>query len=289
MKNIVVKTLMFNKQARLYYVDNTSLLSQIMDMNKDTAPVLRQALGTTVSIISLLSATLKEQQRISLQLTMSNRKYKLYADTDANGHVRGYLNEPLKRADPKLLQSMPLESLIGPSGSLRIIQGTPMHSYTGITDMPCRNIVGDLSHYFRQSEQTTTYISTSLELAAVQGVRHSQALFVQLLPGAAPALLDEVRRRIQPEAQFFQELRELNEHSVEHRLREKFADLSVIGQHPVDFHCGCSKEMFYGMLHSLPPAELKQAAEQQKGQEAVCHVCGQAYYFEPSEIKSLLQ
>lgn len=288
MKNTVMKTLIFNKQVRFYYIDNTSLISQIIDRKKPISGVLRQALGTTVSIVSLLSATLKESHRISLQLSMSNREHKLYADTDAQGHVRGYLNKALQELNQEALASTPLETLIGPKAAIRLIHGTPMHSYTGITDMPYQNIVDDLSHYFLQSEQTATHISVSLEFDENQDVKHSQALYAQLLPGAQPALLEEVNRRIQQKPTFFQELRDLHKESFAQKLEETFEDLTVIGSQPVQFYCGCSKEMFYGMFHSLHASELKQAVRQQEGLEAVCHICGQEYHFTSGEIQSLI-
>ncbi|MGA5691614.1 Hsp33 family molecular chaperone HslO [Cytobacillus pseudoceanisediminis] len=46
---------------------------------------------------------------------------------------------------------------------------------------------------------------------------------------------------------------------LEEKLRELFKDVKVIGYSPVQFFCGCSKEMFCGMLQSLSGDELKQA------------------------------
>lgn len=95
MSNQIIKTLVLNKSIRLYFTDNTNLLQEILTLSgiKDKACCL--ALTKMISVISLLSVTLKAKQRISAVMVLSNRRYKIYADTDAEGNVRGYVNQAL--------------------------------------------------------------------------------------------------------------------------------------------------------------------------------------------------
>lgn len=69
---------------------------------------------------------------------------------------------------------------------------------------------------------------------------------------------------------------------------ELFKDVQVIGYSPVQFYCGCSKEMFYGMLQSLSKDELIDAIEKKEVIEAACQICGRTYQFYSNEMEGLL-
>ncbi|WP_203334429.1 Hsp33 family molecular chaperone HslO, partial [Planococcus beigongshangi] len=92
MQNAIVKALINEEQIRLYFIDNTQLLRDIFALNQELPESLKLMLGKTVSAMSILSGTLKGNQRMSLQITLSNPLHKIFAETEANGNVRGYLN-----------------------------------------------------------------------------------------------------------------------------------------------------------------------------------------------------
>jgi molecular chaperone Hsp33 len=112
MDNYIIKTLAYNKQVRILFVDNTVMIREIcnqLNMNK----LLKTALGTTVSIASLISGILKGNQRISLKINASNRNYKIFADVDSTGNVRGYINDELLNASLDYANGLSIEQLIG--------------------------------------------------------------------------------------------------------------------------------------------------------------------------------
>ncbi len=284
MQNTIVKTLIYDKQVRLLLIDNTKLMNDILSLNRGTNKILKLTLGKTISAVSLIAGTLKGNQRISLQLTMSEPKYKIFADADANGNIRGYLNEALLKAAKKQLKDLSLNHLIGNNGTIRVIKGSEMHQFTGITDMPYRNIVDDISHYFNQSEQTQTFIGTNLTLTKDNFVQHSNAVYAQLLPGASHDLLIRVRHIFLTNRNFFTNLLKQPNIKIEEKLSELFEDVKVIGYSPVQFFCGCSKEMFYGILHSLSENDLPNHEDI----ETVCQICGRSYHFSYNEVQRLL-
>ncbi|WP_449539717.1 Hsp33 family molecular chaperone HslO [Ferdinandcohnia sp. Marseille-Q9671] len=288
MENTIVKTLIYDKQIRLYFVDNTKLINEILRMNNETSPILKNIVGKTISVASVLSGTLKGDQRMSLQLTMGDPTFKVFADTDARGNVRGYLNGDLRNTSKEYLNHVSLDRLIGNKGTIRVIKGSAMNQFTGITDMPHRNIADDISHYFNQSEQTQTYIGTHIEFGTNNCVRYSFATYAQLLPGAMLELLDEVKHKVKGNQEFLTNLNQCSENNIEEKLRELFEDVRVIGYSPVQFFCGCSKAMFYGMLNSLGEHELAQAITNRDKIDTHCQICGRTYHFDHDDIKSLL-
>lgn len=289
MKNTIVKTLIYDKQVRLFIVDNTKLINEILGLNKETSKILKLTLGKTISVVSLITGTLKGDQRISLQMTMSDPKYKVFADADARGNVRGYLNEELLKAPYDYINKISLDRLIGNKGTIRVIKGSAMNQFTGITDMPYRNIVDDISHYFIQSEQTKTYIGANIRFGNDNCVLFSNAIYAQLLPGAAPDLINEAEHTVNTNREFFTSLNQYSKNNVEEKLSELFKDVKVIGYSPVQFFCGCSKEMFYGMLHSLSENELKLAIHNKEAIDTTCQICGRTYRFNYNEIQGLLK
>ncbi|CAG9620021.1 Hsp33 family molecular chaperone HslO [Sutcliffiella rhizosphaerae] len=286
MENTIVKTLIYDKQVRLFFVDNTKLINEILRLNKETNKILKLALGKTISVVSIISGTLKENQRISLQMTMSNPKYKIFADADAKGNVRGYLNEELLKSPDDYMDKISLASLIGHKGTIQMIKGSVMNQFTGITDMPYQNIADDISHYFIQSEQAQTYIGANIRFGNNNCVLFSNAIFAQLLPGAPPELIYEVEHKVNTNREFFTSLYKCS--NMEEKLSEVFKDVKVLGYSPVQFFCGCSKEMFYGMLHSLSENELTQVINNKEAVDTCCQICGRTYHFNFNEIQGLV-
>lgn len=287
MQNNLVKTLIYDRQVRLLFVDNTQLINKIIEPNQETNKMLKLSLGKTVSAVSLMSGTLKGDQRISIQITMSDPKYKVFADADAKGNVRGYLNKELLNAHDEL-HHVSIDQLIGNKDSIRVIKGSDMNQFTGITDMPYRNVDDDISHYFIQSEQTQTFIGTNLGFNHDDELLFSNAIFAQLLPGASLHLMDEIKHIFHANRDFFNNMEKYNENNMSENLRELFQDEKFMGYRPVQFFCGCSKEMFYGMLHGLEKCEIKEAIRKKESMETGCHICGRTFRFHRSELQALL-
>ncbi|WZY35825.1 Hsp33 family molecular chaperone HslO [Bacillus sp. FSL W8-1122] len=206
MKNQIVKALIFNKQVRLYLINNTELLEKILHINHNSNTAVKGALANSLSVVSLLSATLKGHQRLSVTLTMSNPKSKINADADAYGNIRGYANDFLL-SNQKNYSTV--KELIGPKGSIRMIKGVDMNQFTGITDMPYQNIDKDFSYYFKQSDQTDTLIQTNIEWKENKennDIDNSYGLYAQLLPQSSVELLNYVEELMRRTLTLLQEL-----------------------------------------------------------------------------------
>ncbi|MBB6670464.1 Hsp33 family molecular chaperone HslO [Cohnella nanjingensis] len=262
-ENYLVKALAYHSQARILFVENTELVRAACHQ-RPMLPMLRIALGRTVSAASLLTGILKDNQRISLKIKAGRRDYKVFADADARGHVRGYISDELLNAPPEDLRHISLEQLIGARGCMQMTKDIGLHgTFTGITDMPYGNIVDDLSYYFQQSEQTPTSFSLTIELDESGDIVRSRGVMAQLLPGAPNELIERIKNDL---------------------LLSNFEGMQVVGKALVRWFCGCSKDMLIPMLRALDKEELTDACAAGRSIEVVCHVCGKAYLFQPDEI-----
>ncbi|MFD1862939.1 Hsp33 family molecular chaperone HslO [Planococcus chinensis] len=286
MQDTITKALIYEAQIRLYLIDNTQLLQNIFALNQELPRSHKLLLGKTISAMSILSGTLKGNQRMSLQVTLSNPRHKIFAEAEANGNVRGYLNGELLRSSEIAEKSM--QDLIGPSGMIRVIKGSEMNQFTSITDMPNQNVIDDIANYFVQSDQTPTYLYSDIQLDNEASLLSSHALYAQLLPGAPPHLLSEVKMIVKANPDIFSKLNAEETSDSEATLIQLFGDAKIIGHSSSQFFCGCSKEMFHGMLYSLSEEEIKRSIERNEDIEAFCHICGKTYTFEQKEMQQLL-
>ncbi len=287
MKNYILKTLAYNKQVRIFFMENTHMIKEICN-DKNMSKSLKTALGKTLSIAALMSGTLKGNQRLSIKINASNSQYKIFADSDSAGNVRGYINDALLNAPLDTISNLSIEDLIGEKGYIQVLKDLGMHSiFTGVTDMPYGNIVDDFSYYFKQSEQTDTSFSVNVIYNENNEITLCRGIMAQLLPGAPSSLMDTIKEVI-TENQWIVSNCEVNEEfkEIPYLL---FRDIEIVEQYPVQFVCGCSKEAFYPMLYSLDKEELADAYNNEKPIEIVCNVCGKKYTFSPQEIRKFAQ
>lgn len=284
MKEYIVKTLAYNKQVRILFIDNTNMVKEVCN-NKITSKVLKTALGKTLTITSLISGILKGNQRISIKVNLSNRNYKIFADCDSFGNIRGFINDQLLNSYLHKNDDKSIEQLIGDKGCIQVLKDLGMNSiFTGITDMPYGNIVDDFSYYFNQSEQTDTFFSVSLLYNENNEIILCRGIMVQLLPGASEGIIDEIKEIIKENQQVILE----QDEAFNKIPLLLFDDIEVMETNEVRFFCGCCKEMFYPMLHSLDKKEIIDAFNQEKSMEIVCNVCGKKHSFSPDELKTLI-
>lgn len=286
MNNYILKTLAYNKQVRIFFLESTDMIKEICN-HKNISKTLKDALGKTVAIATLISATLKGNQRVSIKVSGSNRKHKIFADADSMGNIRGYINDELLNAPIDNIDDLSIEEVIGHRGCIQVLKDLGMHSiFTGITDMPYGNIVDDFSYYFKQSEQTDSFFSINMVYNDNNEIVLCRGIMAQLLPGAPTGLIDTIRETIFENHSILSNLGD-NE-SLKHMPSLLFEDIEIVEQYPVQFLCGCSKEVFYPMLYSLSKDELVDALQNEKSMEIVCNVCGKKYSFSSQDIKNLI-
>jgi len=286
MKNYYTKILACNKQARIIFVENTDLIGQIC-ASHNTNKLSATLLARTVSCASLLTGLLKDKHRVSLKVSASNRDYRVFADIDANRNVRGFISEELQKALNMETKPSSIEQIIGDRGYIQVINDIGMNSITTwITDMPYKNIIDDLSHYYKQSEQTPTWVSTDIVFNEQDQIELSRAILVQLLPGAPISKLKQIKRTIIVNKMKL--LDSSNKAAMQELPFTIFEDAELLETKPIQLFCGCSKEMFFSMLLALGKEELTKAYLSDNPIELACNVCGNKYLFLSEELKNLL-
>ncbi len=288
--NYLVKGLAFDHKVRVFLVENTDLLKTICDKPEIQSRLLKTLLGTTVTAASLLTGTLKGNQRLSMKVKASRPDWRIFADVDSCGNIRGYLSESILEAPLGQWEELTVAQWVGGKGCLQVVKDDGMHhAFTGITDMPYSNIVDDIAHYFQQSEQTPTCLDIHISFNEKNEILRSQGILAQLLPGAPYPMLNDIRGILDRQPRLRAASKPRTPESSKAFLSSVFADIVWIGEQPLQAYCGCSKPMFYPMLLALGEDALRRACEEGQSMEMVCHVCGSKYGFELDEISGLME
>lgn len=249
----LVQGLACDDRARVFYIDNTRLVRELLERSDRSAEPLTAALAESFSALCLLTGTLKDTQRLTFKIAPADSRSRIFVDAEADGSVRAYLDQESERDHAPI-------SRHSSGGTIRCIRASGDSQFTGITDMPYASMDLNLEHYFRQSEQIHTLIRTRIEVSQNQCVS-SEAVFVQLLPGAPESLMAELRQSLQNEGNL--------------RDQKVVSGMRRLGERPVRLQCYCSREMMAGM--AMWPDDAQGELPQGQVTTVICRICGRHY------------
>lgn len=245
---------------------------------------LQQLLAEMMLATSLLTATLKFEGEISMQLQGKGKlKYAVISGSD-DQKLRG-----IARWEGNLGNES-FQELTSEDGTLAItIMPKKGQQYQSIVALNKPTLAGCLKEYFRQSEQLATEI-----------ILHTN--FVDEKPVAAGILLQSVPESdtsFQEQNDAFEhlthltntittaELTELPVNDILHRLYHE-EQVKLFEAIKVSFSCTCSRERIASALSSIPRSELMSILEEKESIKTNCQYCFAEYIFTEQEIIELL-
>ncbi|UCH22178.1 MAG: Hsp33 family molecular chaperone HslO [Deltaproteobacteria bacterium] len=237
---------------------------------------------------ALISADLKGNDRISIQIECSGPIKGLIVEANAFGEVRGFLsNVPIPVEKP--LDSFDLSPFFG-AGFLSVTRylEDAKQPFTGKVTLEYGNIAKDLANYYFTSEQIPSALNLSIKFDKDGEVTGAGGLFIQAMPGAGqetiigleslfenfPSLGEVFSADTEPEALI---------HKVFGQYAPKF-----LANRRIEFMCHCNKERVRSLLTMLPIEELKDILENGPFPvESRCHHCNTFYLFSESDIRRI--
>ncbi|QQS53224.1 MAG: Hsp33 family molecular chaperone HslO [Candidatus Competibacteraceae bacterium] len=236
---------------------------------------VRQVLGEAVAAAALLSATIKFDGLLTLQIQARGPLRLLVVQVAADHTLRGlarWNGEP---------EPAPLHALCG-DGTLVLTldAGSAKDPYQSVIDLRGNTLTETLEHYFAHSEQLPTRVWLATDEQSAAG------LLLQQLPGndAEP----DAWRRLNMLADTLQptELLRLDVSTLLRRLFHE-EDVRVFAPRSLRYRCNCSRERTAGMLSALGESELRQALADERTLQVDCEFCGHRYAFDPLDIAGL--
>jgi molecular chaperone Hsp33 len=254
-------------------------------------PQVRDTLGEAVAAAALLSATLKYDGLLSLQLRGEGPMHLMLVECTDGLAMRAVA----RFRDPP--ESRDLRVLSG-DGTLTVTveSSEAANRYQGIVPLAGASMGDCLRAYFEHSEQLPTRLWLRADGDSASG------LLLQRLPvtsrpagvtesGAGGVAEDEIEdawRRVQIVAGTVtpDELASLDDREL---LRRLFAedDVRLFRSAPVFFRCRCSRERGGTMLRSLGRAEVDSVLAEFGQVEVRCEFCSRAYRYDVVDAAAL--
>lgn len=239
-------------------------------------PPVRDVLGEALAAAALLSATIKFDGRLSLQLQGQGPLRLLLAECSSEHTLRG-----LARWDGAVAPAS-LAELCGDGVlAITIDPGQDRYRYQGMVELSGATLETALTRYFNRSEQ----LPTRLKLVAGQ---HAVAgLLLQSLPGQTEDRDSWNRIETLAATLTVAELLELDARTLIRRLFYE-EDVRLLEAQPLRFHCHCSRQRVATMLRALGTSELQALLAEQGKVEVACEFCGLRYDFDAVDVGGLL-
>ena len=255
-----------------------------------TSPVATAALGRALAGVSMMGNALKGSgESVTLQIKGDGPLGTILAVSDAEGNVRGYVQDasvelPL-RADGKL----DVGSAVGHSGTLTVIKDLGLKEpYVGTVDLLGGEIAEDLAAYFVESEQIPSACGLGVLVDRDRSVLAAGGYLIQLLPGAGEDTIAKVEGGIYAAPSVTNQLRDDPDPANLLRTVLSDFDLEILETMPIEYRCYCSRDRVTRTLISLGEQELQDIVDEGETIHIDCQFCDHIYDYTPEQIAGLL-
>ncbi|MFQ2401713.1 Hsp33 family molecular chaperone HslO [Aeromonas dhakensis] len=241
---------------------------------------VQKLLGELLVATSLLTATLKFEGSITVQLQGNGPVRLAVINGDNNQQLRG-----VARYEGELPSDGKLQSLIGEGQLVITITPEQGERYQGIIALDADTLAGCLEQYFTQSEQLATklWIRTGYH----QGAPRAAGILLQELPAQSEDHGDDFEHLTQLTSTIKdEELFGLEAEEILYRLYHQ-DKVRVFDPQAVEFRCTCSRERCEGALLQIEKEEVMEMVQELGKIGMHCDYCGAQYEFDGIDVKTL--
>lgn len=246
----------------------------VLERQDYPAPV-RTLLGEAMAATALLSATLKYDGSITLQIQGSGPVHLLVVQCTSQLQLRGLARWHGELPDGEL------PDLVGDGKLVMTIeQAGKGERYQSIVPLEGDTLATSLEQYFVRSEQLPTRFWLATGEAGVAG------MLLQMLPERerSPDAWQHVTLLADTVSEG--ELHYLAAEQLLHRLYNE-DDVRLFEASPVSFRCRCSRERIEATLRSLGREEVEDIISEQGKVHVECEFCARAYDFDSVDVEAL--
>ncbi len=247
----------------------------VLERHDYPAP-LRDVLGELMAAAALLSATLKFEGSLILQIQGSGPVKLLVVECTSDQTMRA-----TAKWDKDVELPGGFRELVG-SGRF-VITIAPIdlaQTYQGVVDLTGEGVSAVLEHYMATSEQ----LETRLWLAS--DAERATGMLLQRVPHRGRDDDGWNRAVILGETVKRDELLELDAREVIRRLFHE-EDVRLFEPRIVSFRCSCSRDRVVNMLRMLGREEVQSILEERGSVEVGCDFCNRKYTFDPVDAEQI--
>ena len=269
----------------------TELVAEIRDRH-DLWPTAAAAVGRLTTGAALFSASLKGNERISLQIAGNGPLQAIAAEAWLlDGHTagaRGFARNGRVELPVDHRGKFDVAGAVG-TGSLQVTRSSDVgQPYVGVVPLRSGEIGEDLAAYLAQSEQIPSIVALGV-LANPNGVVAAGGILARALPGAEERVLVALEERaanMPPVTQLITQGAD-----APALLAALAGDVELRSHHTIDvrFACRCNRSKVEAVLLGLGADELLELTRERDRTEATCEYCKTHYVFSAQEIRELAE
>ncbi len=246
----------------------------------DYSPAVSQLLGELVAATCLLTATLKFEGEIAVQLQGDGPIGYLAVNGNHNQEMRGIVRLSQETDETSL------QGLIGKGTMVITIRPSQGEPYQGVVALERETLADCLAHYFEVSEQ----IPTKIWLFSDNEKQQAAGSLVQLLPDGGDKekqghdfehlcqLTNTIKR---------DEIFSLDAETLLYRLYHQ-EKVQLFEPQNVSYQCSCSEEKCLTAIAQINPSELKSIIKEQGNVSMTCDYCMTTYAFDELRLQPFL-
>jgi molecular chaperone Hsp33 len=279
-----------------YLFDNMHVRGELVQLNKSYQNIIknhnypvgvRLLLGELMAATCLLTATLKFEGEITIQLQGDGPIGYMSINGDNNQKMRGIAK--LKPGQEATTASTLLE-LIGKGTMVITIRPAQGEAYQGVVALDQATLAECLAHYFEVSEQ----IPTKIWLFSDDDKQQIAGSLVQLLPDGDGS--NENREKQKNDFEHLAQLTNtikadeifsLEAQALLYRLYHQ-EKVSLFEPQTVSYQCGCSQEKCLAAISHIKSSEIESILAEQNKISMTCDYCMTTYDFFYDDLKSFI-
>lgn len=269
---------------------NTRILTERARAIHHTSPVATAALGRTLAGSSIMGNALKgEGESLTLQIKGNGPLGTVLAVSDAEGNVRGYVDNPTAELPLRPDGKLDVGGAVGHEGTLTVVKDLGLKQpFTGTIDLLGGEIAEDIAAYFAESEQIPSACGLGVLVDRDGSVLAAGGYLIQLLPGAPESTVTRLEDGIRFARTVTTLLRDDPDPVQLLRTVMPNFELEILETAPIAYRCTCSYERAKRVLFSLGSDELEDILQEQGRAELTCRFCDHVQLFSGDELRAMI-
>lgn len=275
-------------QMHRYLFENYAVRGELVNVSQtwrdilsghDYPPPVQQILGELLVATSLLTATLKFDGDITVQLQGDGPLNLAVINGNNRQEMRG-----VARMQGDIADGSSLKEMVGNGYLVITISPEKGERYQGVVGLEGDTLAACLEDYFMRSEQLPTRLF--LRTGAAGDQQGAGGILLQVLPAQDASTDDFNHLATLTETIKTEELLSLSANEVLWRLYHQ-EEVTVYDPQDVVFKCTCSRERCGDVLKTLPQSEVDEILAEDGEIDMHCDYCGSHYVYDAVDIAAL--
>lgn len=288
MSDYLIRGLGLNDEVRIFAVDTTETINEAVRRH-GAYPTAAAALGRSMTAGVMMGAMLKGDDKATVTIEGGGPIGAIVVDSNANGHVRGYLGNPQVHFDLNDQGKLDVKRAVGTDGFLRVAKDIGLKdNFVGSTELVSGELGEDFSYYFYASEQVPSIVALGVLVNPDNTIQAAGGFVIQVMPSASEETIDWLNNRAKDMTPVSKLLAEglSPEEVIDNALGKE--NWRSLGDMPVSFECSCSKDRFINAISALDPKDIISMIQEDGGAEADCHFCRNKEWITKEELQELI-